>query len=65
MRLKLGRDSPEENPERYVPEHSYHDDDDDENDDESFNRSDVFEELKKWRENFERLVFLKRSLFSV
>eukprot|EP00794_Sanderia_malayensis_P018106 gene18106-19915_t len=54
LRLKLGRESPDTGVDKFTPEHSYHHDDDNDDDNSSVNRLDVFEDLKRWRENFER-----------
>ena len=50
IKLKFDRNSPEVSSNQFIPEHSYHLDDDDED----IDRNAVFEELKKWRENFEK-----------
>lgn len=49
IRLKFDRDFPEPKIDKFIPEHSYHNDEDEQTD-----RNEIFEELKKWRENFEK-----------
>jgi len=50
FKLKFDRSSPETPSTKFVPEHSYHTSDDNEHTD----RDAIFEELRRWRDNFEK-----------